>query len=80
MPPSKFILCKPFGFNIFASGGINQLYCSIFLLYCAHAQSLSCVLLFETPLDCSSPDYSVHGISQARLLEWFDISFSRGSS
>ena len=26
------------------------------------------------------PDYSVHGIFQARLLEWVAISFSRGSS
>ena len=28
----------------------------------------------------SSPDSSVHGILQARLLEWIDIRFSRGSS
>ena len=32
------------------------------------------------PLDCSPPDSSVHGISQARILEWVAISFSRGSS
>ena len=32
------------------------------------------------PLDCSSPGSSVHGILQARLLEWVTISFSRGSS
>ena len=29
---------------------------------------------------CSLPGSSVHGISQARILEWVDISFSRGSS
>ena len=28
----------------------------------------------------SSPGTSVHGISQARLLEWIPISYSRGSS
>ena len=31
-------------------------------------------------MDCSQPDSSVHGISQARMLEWVAISFSRGSS
>ena len=32
------------------------------------------------PKDCSLPGFSVHGISQARILEWVAISFSRGSS
>ena len=32
------------------------------------------------PMDCSSPGSSVHGVSQARILEWVAISFSRGSS
>ena len=31
-------------------------------------------------MDCSPPGSSVHGISQARILEWAAISFSRGSS
>ena len=31
-------------------------------------------------MDCSLPGSSVHGISQARILEWVVISFSRGSS
>ena len=31
-------------------------------------------------VDCSLPGSSVHGISQARILEWVAISFSRGSS
>ena len=31
-------------------------------------------------MDCSLPGSSVHGILQARLLEWVAISFSRGSS
>ena len=34
----------------------------------------------ETPMDWSSSVSSVHGISQARILEWVVISFSRGSS
>ena len=32
------------------------------------------------PMDCSPPGSSVPGISQARVLKWVAISFSRGSS
>ena len=32
------------------------------------------------PVDCSLPVASVHGILQARILEWVDVPFSRGSS
>ena len=34
----------------------------------------------ELPLDYSLPGSSVHGILQARILEWIAISFSRGAS
>ena len=36
----------------------------------------SCPTLFD-PMDCSLPGFSVHGILQARTLEWVAISFSR---
>ena len=39
----------------------------------------SCLILCD-PMDCSLPGSSVHGIFQARVLEWVAISFSRGSS
>ena len=39
----------------------------------------SCLTLCD-PVDCSLPGSSVHGIFQARILEWVAISFSRGSS
>ena len=32
------------------------------------------------PVDRSPPGSSVHGILQARILEWIAIPFSRGSS
>ena len=32
------------------------------------------------PKDCSLPGFSVHGIFQAKVLEWVAISFSRGFS
>ena len=31
-------------------------------------------------MDCSQPDFLVHGISQERILYWVAISYSRGSS
>ena len=44
-----------------------------------------CVCLFShvqlcEPMDCSPPDFSVHGILQAGKLECVAISYSRGSS
>ena len=47
----------------------------------AHSESesevtQSCPTLCN-PMDCSLPDASVHGIFQARILEWVAISFSK---
>ena len=42
-------------------------------------KSLSRVRLCD-PMGCSLPGSSVHGILQARILEWVAISFPRGSS
>ena len=39
----------------------------------------SCLTLCD-PMNCSPPGFSVHGILQARILEWTAISFFRGSS
>ena len=39
----------------------------------------SCLTLWDL-MDCSLPGSSVHGIFQARVLEWVAISFSKGSS
>ena len=45
-------------------------------------QSLNYVQLqlFCNPLDCSPPGSFIHGIFQARILEWVAISFFKGSS
>ena len=46
-----------------------------------HTRLLSHVWLFVTPWTvCHPPGSSVHGILQARILEWVTISFSRGFS
>ena len=37
-----------------------------------------CLTLWDS-MDCSSPYSSVHGILQARILEWVAVPFSRGS-
>jgi len=51
-----------------------------FLLQCMKVKSesevaQSCPTLLD-PMDCSPPDSSVHGIFQARVLEWVSIPFS----
>ena len=50
---------------------VNQL--CVFISHSVVSDSLQ-------PMDCSPPDPSVHGIFQARILEWVAISFSRESS
>ena len=40
----------------------------------------SCVWLLCDPMEYSSPASSLHGIFQARILDWVLIPFSRGSS
>ena len=46
---------------------------------CCCLVTKSCLTLCY-PIDCSPPVSSVLGISQARILEWAAIFFSRGSS
>ena len=41
---------------------------------------LQLCLTLGDPMDCSPPASSVHGIPQARILEWVAIPFSKGSS
>ena len=57
---------------------LHGLFGVISYYYCA--QSLSCVQLFCKPKDCSPQGSSVHGISQARILEWLAVPSSRESS
>ena len=48
-------------------------YCNLVLV------TQSCLTVCD-PMGCSPPGSSVHGILQARILEWVAISFFRGSS
>ena len=60
-------------------------YCTVewlsytFCCCCCWLVTQSCPILCS-PTDCNPPGSSVHGILQARILEWVTIPFSRGSS
>ena len=45
-----------------------------------HAKLFQSCRTLGNPMDCSPPGSSVHGILQARIMEWVVISFSRRSS
>ena len=47
---------------------------------CVRARSLQSCPTFCSPVGCSSQDSSVHGILQARMLQWVVMPSSRGSS
>ena len=54
----------------------------IFMMDLRHCKSISWAAMSESLqlMDNRPPGSSVHGISQARILEWVPISFSKGSS
>ena len=48
-------------------------------MYVCVCVCVSCLVVSHCdPMDCSLPGSSVHGILQARILEWVAIPFSRG--
>ena len=59
-----------------------QLYICIYICVHVHTRtkSLQSWMTFCDPVDCSPPGPSVHGVLQARILEWIAISSSRGPS
>ena len=73
---------------------LDQVYLVIFILFgylltllkilgddlCVCAKSFQSCLTLCDPMDCCPPCSSVHGISQARILEWAAMPSSRGSS
>ena len=58
---------------------LSFLYSPILTSIDAVAKSLLSCLTLCGPIDSSPPVYPVHGIYQARTLEWVAISFSRGT-
>ena len=72
-----FTVLLDFGFWQFGRLGVVG---SLRTLWYRMLQLFSCVWLFCDPVDYSPSGSSVDEISQARILEWVAISFSRGSS
>ena len=54
--------------------------CDIAIVVILYAKLLQSCLTLRDPMDCSPPGSSVHGILQARILEWVAMPSSRGSS
>ena len=75
-PPQGFLSCsfKPLAVSSFHP---RVHHCHTQVRACSVAQS--CPTLCD-PVDCSPPGSSVHGILQARVLEWVAMPSSRGSS
>ena len=70
--------------GIFPTQGLDPglPHCRQILYWLGHQESevtQSCQTLCD-PVNCSPPGSSIHGILQARVLEWVASSFSRGSS
>ena len=72
--------------NRFSGGNNIYIYMDIFI--CEYERERekvkvlvahSCLTLCD-PIECSPPGSSIHGILQARILEWVAIPYSRGSS
>ena len=73
LPAYHPVECMWLVYNLFV---LRRYLCAVsFVCACV----LSCIRLCG-PMDCSPPGFSVHGIFQARILGWFAISYSRGSS
>ena len=56
----------------------NQSFIVVYAAAAAAESLLLCPTLHD-PLDCSPPGSSIHGIFQARVLEWVVIAFSNCS-
>ena len=55
-------------------------YAKCFYFHCCCCLVAQSYLTLYDPLDCGPPRSFVHEISQARILDWLDTSFSRGSA
>ena len=73
----EILQCWGKGAIVNSSSQMQQFVCLFIIVV---VQLLSRVWLLYDSTDCSLPGFSVHGISQARILEWVVISFSRESS
>ena len=86
------IVAVPVYIPTISVGGFS-FYHNLSSIYCLYNRFLMMTILISVkvkvfqsfltlcnPMDCNPPDSSVHGILQARLLEWVAMPSSRGSS
>ena len=71
---------EPFWWSLIASLLSRMTRYCRFIFHISWVCVLSRVQLFVTPWTVAPPGYSVHGVFQARILEWVAISSSRESS
>ena len=64
----------------FGNNYLHGIYVALGILSALAFSRWVCVWLSCEPMDCSLPDSSVHGILQARILEWVAMPSSRGYS
>ena len=58
----------------------NSFTLAVLLRICCSCSVVKLCSTLYDPTECSPPSSSDHRISQARILEWVSLSFSRGSS
>ena len=59
--------------------GAQQIFIKYFIFCVFCVSDSACLILCDT-INCSLPHSSIHGVLQARILEWIAMPFSRGSS
>ena len=69
---------ESFCFSQYTSEGI--FYSLLSVSFIIHEKKVKMKVAWSCPTLCNPMDYTVHGILQARILEWVTFSFSRGSS
>ena len=82
-PPAVTVPCPWASWGLVPAASPTSLVPATFRNFCGPSTGLLVVQSSPTlcdPMDWSPPDSSIHGIFQARILEWDAISSSRGSS
>ena len=74
--PERLLCHNDESFDFRIRKHIGMLMPSHWICWRAAAKSLQLCPTLCDPMDCSLPGFSVHGIHQARTLEWVAISFS----
>ena len=78
--PGQFFLAVSIIDHIPVTSVLLSGYVCVWVCVCVCVLVTQLYLTLCDPIDCGPPDSSIHGILQARILEWVTIPFSGGSS